>query len=1044
MSHLDRLAKPHLPAGNYYSTKLQNSRNQQVFTLGYSSLTSETYGFTSEPSAEFSFLGGTPNYSTSTIEIPPTLTVEQIVCSENCIHILSTTGYVYVLDSQSQTEHSEIIQIDGFEKTVVKLAAHCEGKHYLALTADNMVYSWGLGEGGRLGLGDNLPKDVPTKIEFFADKEVVNVYCGATYSAAITANGELYTWGRGTFGRLGHNNSDDKNVPTLVQALKQYKVIDVTLGSGDSHTLCVTDTGNVFTWGDNEFGKCGYGQNSSGSQVPILIENLNNIFKVYSGSQFSVALSNDGCVYTWGKGSGGRLGHGSNFEHCYVPKKVQALEGKKVVNMSVGSAHCLALLSSGELFGWGRNDYQQICPPCITRDPIISLPILTTPPFLRVSGLACGAAQSIVWCKSSTLGVPQRMPFVIDLCENTFRFFDQLLGMVCGSASTSENRHPPSQYAECIAVACLNLMRLQFHAIICNNISAKQVGLHEGSRLLSSLKSRILTLAGGCAVLKTIQEAAQWTLQIGWRILLPTPSERAQTLTSLLPVGCDSTITTSGQRFMTSLLVGSLMTEGGLQTALNQAINSEQDCSSDHHLPLLHLLKQLLKNNSSLTLARLNQLLLGHLSKSNEDYLSSPESPSPSLDLLHKFQRLLLSYIYSSKNDDLASAEALLETYLQNVVSLCVTTLTKAQEIILQNKEGVAEILQTDISDSLLYELLIGLVLLHKRKSILSSFSWTETLIPLLMALDNLNRLMADGEIQDADDMGWPGIISRGTSQKPYSMQEEVLLIRKSDLENHILDGGCWIIINGLVFDVKDYVCENAATQELIIGNVGKDLSLELSAPQHRSALDYITSHLRVGKFETNSNDEKGAQQNVRLTHFSSERTLAYLLGVRANLLQKSLDLQPAEIQCEKMLNSLILRGGLQVLQPSNPFDEEKGEARSSGCSSTTTTPTDADTSNHMSLAEAPQMTNWPSQIILQRVEALLTGLGEARLTDPLVSSWIAISEKFCKENHLIWHQEFASDHPVIELERLLTAVLIRHQSLGPLVLAVIDRGEIF
>jgi E3 ubiquitin-protein ligase HERC2 len=313
------------------------------------------------------------------------------------------------------------------------------------------------------------------------------------------------------------------------------------------------------------------------------------------------------------------------------------------------------------------------------------------------------------------------------------------------------------------------------------------------------------------------------------------------------------------------------------------------------------------------------------------------------------------------------------------------------------------------------------------------------------MALDNLNRLMADGEIQDADDMGWPGIISRGTSQKPYSMQEEVLLIRKSDLENHILDGGCWIIINGLVFDVKDYVCENAATQELIIGNVGKDLSLELSAPQHRSALDYITSHLRVGKFETNSNDEKGAQQNVRLTHFSSERTLAYLLGVRANLLQKSLDLQPAEIQCEKMLNSLILRGGLQVLQPSNPFDEEKGEARSSGCSSTTTTPTDAtDASNHMSLAEAPQMTNWPSQIILQRVEALLTGLGEARLTDPLVSSWIAISEKFCKENHLIWHQEFASDHPVIELERLLTAVLIRHQSLGPLVLAVIDRGEIF
>jgi hypothetical protein len=42
----------------------------------------------------------------------------------------------------------------------------------------------------------------------------------------------------------------------------------------------------------------------------------------------------------------------------------------------------------------------------------------------------------------------------------------------------------------------------------------------------------------------------------------------------------------------------------------------------------------------------------------------------------------------------------------------------------------------------------------------------------------------------------------------------------------------------------------------------------------------------------------------------------------------------------------------------------------------------------------------------------------------------------------LIWHQEYATDHPIIDVERLLTAVLIRHQSLGTLVLAVIDRGK--
>ena len=61
-------------------------------------------------------------------------------------------------------------------------------------------------------------------------------------------------------------------------------------------------------------------------------------------------------------------------------------------------------------------------------------------------------------------------------------------------------------------------------------------------------------------------------------------------------------------------------------------------------------------------------------------------------------------------------------------------------------------------------------------------------------------------------------------------------------------------------------------------------------------------------------------------------------------------------------------------------------------------------------------------------------------MTDPVVATWIAIAERFCKQNNLIWHQDFPSDHPISELERHLTAVFIRHQSIGPLVLAVIDR----
>ena len=61
-----------------------------------------------------------------------------------------------------------------------------------------------------------------------------------------------------------------------------------------------------------------------------------SIIKVECGSQFSVALSNNGSVYTWGKGDYHRLGHGVD-EHVRRPKKVMTLQGKKVISISTGN-----------------------------------------------------------------------------------------------------------------------------------------------------------------------------------------------------------------------------------------------------------------------------------------------------------------------------------------------------------------------------------------------------------------------------------------------------------------------------------------------------------------------------------------------------------------------------------------------------------------------------------------------------------------------------------------------------------------------------------
>lgn len=60
------------------------------------------------------------------------------------------------------------------------------------------------------------PCDRPRVIESLRGVEVVDIAAGGAHSACITASGELYTWGKGRYGRLGHGDSEDQLKPKLV------------------------------------------------------------------------------------------------------------------------------------------------------------------------------------------------------------------------------------------------------------------------------------------------------------------------------------------------------------------------------------------------------------------------------------------------------------------------------------------------------------------------------------------------------------------------------------------------------------------------------------------------------------------------------------------------------------------------------------------------------------------------------------------------------------------------------------------------------------
>ena len=226
-------------------------------------------------------------------------------------------------------------------------------RHNLAaITADGAVWSWGDGEYGKLGHGDQQNQWQPKKIEAFAGQSIVAVSAGGDHSFAITADGAVWSWGGGGEGRLGHGNQQNRQLPKKVEAFAGRRV--VTVSAGSFHSLAITADGAAWSWGHGAFGKLGHGDEER-QLLPKKVEALagRRTVAVSAGTHHSIALTADGGVWSWGSGTFGKLGHG-DLQRQQLPKKVEALAGRRVVEVSAGDNHSLATTGDSAIFTWGR------------------------------------------------------------------------------------------------------------------------------------------------------------------------------------------------------------------------------------------------------------------------------------------------------------------------------------------------------------------------------------------------------------------------------------------------------------------------------------------------------------------------------------------------------------------------------------------------------------------------------------------------------------------------------------------------------------------
>ena len=265
-----------------------------------------------------------------------------------------------------QSDALDDIVIERVISGKMSIKSVCAGEdHTLALADTGKVFSWGGGRKGQLGHGDFKNIAFPRCIQGLK-WATVSIVCGSNHSVAIGHNGALYTWGA-EFAMGGMvvdsnklkyvNDKGDISIPTNMKEAVKTKIKRVCCGS--KFTLGLSYDGDVYSWGNNDYGQLG---DERKDNKPHIIEGLKlrrrhhaGIVNISCGARHSLAVNNNGDVMAWGWNDFGTLGTGDQDEIKGVHHVLGDLANQKVIQVSAGFRHSAALTQEGDIYVWGMS-----------------------------------------------------------------------------------------------------------------------------------------------------------------------------------------------------------------------------------------------------------------------------------------------------------------------------------------------------------------------------------------------------------------------------------------------------------------------------------------------------------------------------------------------------------------------------------------------------------------------------------------------------------------------------------------------------------------
>ena len=216
------------------------------------------------------------------------------------------------------------------------------------------LFTWGLNSSGQLGTNNNITRSIPVTT-FAGGTTWRQVSAGREHSAAIKTDGSLWTWGNGSDGKLGTNDTITRSTPvTTLAGGNTWK----SVAGGMGHTAAIKTDGTLWSWGDGGGGRLGT-NNTATRITPVTTFVGGNSWKsVAVGRAFSIAIKSDGSLWTWGANLFGELGT-NDLTSRFTPVTTFA-GGNNWKSVSCGLDLIAAIKTDGSLWTWGRNNSGQL------------------------------------------------------------------------------------------------------------------------------------------------------------------------------------------------------------------------------------------------------------------------------------------------------------------------------------------------------------------------------------------------------------------------------------------------------------------------------------------------------------------------------------------------------------------------------------------------------------------------------------------------------------------------------------------------------------